>query len=329
MQVALLASVGISILLLSTAIFITNFTEDASALRQEVPIILIETHKTPSPSGLTINQPYMEDAIRVTSDNQRVAYNRIFDTACDRFPHLKLAAHRDAVQVIPKKDQWYNYQMMGGRLDNTQIIGNIIQSNCHLQGVFSSDGTFSNLVIQNNQVMTESQHQVTINGMLSGKISGNTNLYGQPVRVSLGPLRIGGNLFTGNIWILGFNDSSIRYEPLASIVLDNSPVQDTRTLKTRSYDINLVEFRYTSFFQFLETTKLSQIMNTESWNSRYVKWIRNLESNIGVEHIDEARINRINAATKSEADRFIYQIRSTDLLMFALQEASLRFGRMI
>jgi len=330
MKSVLISSILISALLLSGCIYLNCKEEPAApSLSQNFPAILIDTTKQDPPKGQTLNQPYMYDCIRVTRDNLEVSYNKIYDTAADRMPSLRSAAHRDAIQLLPTKAGYWNYQMMGGRMNGVRIIGNQIFSSGQLQGVFASDGSFTNLVIQDNVINSESQHEVTINGLLTGTISGNKNRFGQPARVDLQPMRIGGNIFTGNVWILGFSNQDIGYAPIDRIVRDNALVDDKRTTKTRSYDQNLVDFRYSAFWNFISTMSLASISGDADWSTNFETWMRNLYSKIGVEGVTQERIQKIRRSVLSNADSIIYQIDNTDLLMFSLQQVAMRHGRKI
>jgi len=324
MKSILLGSLLVSIALVGSAVYLNQQTEAEDMLTAAYPTILIETHKQQPPNGRTINQPYMEDAIRIRADGQSVTNNRIYDTACDRLSWLRNRAHRDAIQLIPTKNGFYNYQMMGGRMSNIRIIGNQIQSNGKLQGVFASDGSFANIIVQNNKIMTNSQHQVAINGLLTGTISGNTNHFGGKINVELEPMRIGGNIFTGNVWILGFANGELNYAPVSSIVRDGSLTRDTRRTKTRPRDINLVNFRYNAFFSFIQRTPLRAISG--GWANDFNNWMRNLYAKRGREGVTDARIQNIRRAVSAEANTPIYRVRNTDLLMFALQQAAKRHG---
>lgn len=115
-------------------------------------------------------QYYSEDAIRVTNHGTRVLNNNIYDSVA-AIPNQN--AHRDAIQIIPPVDR-YN----GGPLNNVQIIGNIIQSHTHtggvppnergiVQGIFGSDGYFINTTIVGNSIIVNSDHGISLNGVLN------------------------------------------------------------------------------------------------------------------------------------------------------------------
>ena len=115
-------------------------------------------------------------------------------------------AHRDVMQLIPAPNTTGSDQMAGAMMANVDVVENIILSKGQLNGIFGSDGAFKNLNIKNNHIQTRGAHTISINGMLSGKITGNTDLQGMPLdpsKIKLLPLRIGGG---ANIYIIGFKN---------------------------------------------------------------------------------------------------------------------------
>jgi hypothetical protein len=93
-------------------------------------------------------------------------------------------------------------------MNNTSITGNVIYSDGALQGIFATDGAFRNLHIVSNHLQIGGEHTITINGMLSGAIMGNTDINNQPLadsKIALYPLRLGGG---ANIYVLGFSNKA-------------------------------------------------------------------------------------------------------------------------
>ena len=88
------------------------------------------------------------------------------------------------------------------------------------------DGAFKYLYILDNHLEIGGEHTITIGGMLSGGIVGNTDLNGNPLpasKIKLYPLRLGGG---ANIYILGFHNKSdlasnspyyYAYEPIEGV----------------------------------------------------------------------------------------------------------------
>ena len=138
-------------------------------------------------------------------------------------------AHRDAIQLIPprtldrsrrsqvggqEQDWVVGDQMTGTVLENVTVEGSTIRSPYSpLQGIFGADGLFVNLRLLNNHIQTAGDHSITINGLLSGEISGNTlqAVNGKIPAIRLYPARIGGNLAEeGVAYILDFADEGSR-----------------------------------------------------------------------------------------------------------------------
>lgn len=124
-------------------------------------------------------QYFSEDAIRVTNHGTRVLNNNIYDSVAAN-PNQN--AHKDAIQMIPPADR-YN----GGPLNNVQIIGNIIQSHTQpggvpanergiVQGIFGSDGYFVNTTIVGNTIIVNSDHGISLNGVLNLNLHFNRTL---------------------------------------------------------------------------------------------------------------------------------------------------------
>lgn len=123
------------------------------------------------------------------------------------FPFLRMA-HRDAFQLIPDRTADGIDRFGGAVMSNVSVSGNLLYSDGALQGIFASDGAFRNLHIRNNHLQIGGQHTISINGMLSGSIMGNTDIQNQPLaadKIALYPLRLGGG---ANIYIIGFKNKA-------------------------------------------------------------------------------------------------------------------------
>ena len=125
--------------------------------------------------------------------------------------------HRDAIQLIPPIQNGLD-QFAGAVLEDTTIQDNIIRSTAKLQGIFSTDGAFRNLKIINNKVSTAGEHKISILGMLSGEITGNSDLEGCDLDIKIQPLRLGGGTPITNFFVLGFaKGCSYQYEHIEGI----------------------------------------------------------------------------------------------------------------
>lgn len=330
MRAILTGSLLISLFLVVAVVYHYKYHEEVQGLLQApIPNVLIDTSKVPAPESQIIRSPFMSTGIRVAKDNQEIRENKIYDIVSDRLPYLKSRSNRYAVELRPYKQGYYSYPYMGGRIDNVRIIGNMIRSTSQIQGVYSSDGSFTNLEIKDNIFNLFSSHQITISGMLSGNISGNKNRFGQPAEIILNPLSIGGNFFTGGLWILGFSESDTGYAPADTIVTDGSRYKDLRTAKIHPYDTNLIDFRYNEYFKYIETTPLGTLRSQDSWLKQYNSWMTTLQSKIGQDGVTEERINKIKDAESRNIGTLIYQISNQDLKKFALQQAARLHGKSI
>ena len=120
--------------------------------------------------------------------------------------YLSDMAHRDAIQLIPFSPTVSHFA--GATMQHVYVVGNRIFSTGRLQGIFATDGAFKQLQICNNSIDIGGSHYISINGMLSGKIEGNTNTNGEILtkkHITLRPLRIGGG---ANIYILSFSNAT-------------------------------------------------------------------------------------------------------------------------
>lgn len=119
--------------------------------------------------------------------------------------YLSDMAHRDAIQLIPFSRTVSHFA--GATMQHVQVMGNRIFSKGRLQGIFATDGAFKQLQICNNSIDIGGSHYISINGMLSGRIDGNTDMNQEVLtedHLTLWPLRIGGG---ANIYILSFKNA--------------------------------------------------------------------------------------------------------------------------
>jgi hypothetical protein len=119
--------------------------------------------------------------------------------------YLSDMAHRDAIQLIPFSRTVSHFA--GATMQYVNVMGNRIFSKGRLQGIFATDGAFKDLHICNNSIDIGGSHYISINGMLSGRIDGNTDMNQEVLteeHLTLWPLRIGGG---ANIYILGFKNA--------------------------------------------------------------------------------------------------------------------------
>lgn len=156
----------------------------------------------------TVYSPFARDFDRLVGSINE--YQRQKGRTYRVLPFLGIA-HRDAIQLIPEPTAEGINQFGGAVMSDVSIAGNVIFSDGALQGIFASDGAFRNLHIRNNHLQIGGQHTITISGLLSGSILGNTDINNNPLaddKIALYPLRLGGG---ANIYVLGFsNKASVR-----------------------------------------------------------------------------------------------------------------------
>ncbi len=212
--------------------------------------------------------------IIITDDTIFSAFAREFDrwiAAINRYLQSKPTqrtvfgfdnlAHRDAIQLIPDRTADGIDRYGGAVMQNVTISGNVIRSTTALQGIFATDGAFKQLQILNNSVDINGEHTITISGMLSGVISGNTDTQGVALpadKIRLFPLRLGGG---ANINILGFkNKTSIAsnspyyyaYAPISGIQASSDLRQQ---LSAANYKSNAVYYNAVDMYEVQQWLK--------------------------------------------------------------------------
>ncbi len=220
------------------------------------PLYRIIGNATPPAAGSVINQPFILDAMNISTSNILLqgytVKDAIFDTefvpefdtivkmindfngnpANRILPSFKDVAHRDAFQLIPQdrsiSRSWSQYA--GARLKAVTLKDISIHSPGSLQGIFSSDGAYENLHFENIRVDTQSKHGITILGYLSGTVD-LRNDDGSQTEVELLPLRLGGGT---NIYVTDFAaGSSYQYGNVVAGTQGNVAIKDNRQAKTK------------------------------------------------------------------------------------------------
>lgn len=189
----------------------------------------------------------------------------VTDDAPDQLTRDK--AHRDGFQFVPRVPGIPRAQYALGKLDQACVSDCSVQAlNSQMQGIFGSDGYFTHLWITDNLIdirpvgfpKKQPNHEITINGFVSGYIANNRRPDGTLCSVKLLPARVGGKpASTGrNVWIVGFKNQGDYYQPLSDISpLDEGVghVTDQRRfvdpVKVARGDIFLTEFDKAAFDQ--------------------------------------------------------------------------------
>ena len=268
--------------------------------------VLVRTDINPAPENQVLDTPFTADAINVRKSNQQITGNTIRDTILQldygKAQKLAEAAHRDAVQLIPQD------QFAAGELENLRISNNHIHSSGKLQGIFASDGVFRNLTITGNTIDTLSDHKITLNGLVgeNNYIEGNRDAQGNLLIVQLNPIRLGGNLATGNVWILSVLEADAAqygYSPLNTGKDGTKHIQDNRTVaqnRDRTYgDVNLINFPMREYKSLLRSMTIDQLLvKSPAIDAAVAKWLV---------HIGDLLPGSANLATRTEQARAVYQ----------------------
>lgn len=145
----------------------------------------------------------------------------IIDPTDNKLPHV------DAFQLIPDRS-WLRYGLAYGRnilIANTSILC----PNSVRNGIAAFDGLFSNLTLVGNTIDTLSQHEVTLNGVISATFVDNVNRLGEPSKIIVNPWRIGGGQYPDVtvpfVWVI--HTTIPMYEPLVTDTTTN--LKDLRT----------------------------------------------------------------------------------------------------
>ena len=181
--------------------------------------------------GITVDNevPLEEsnDAFDLRGSDNELIDCFVFDTRC------RTSAHCDAVQIIPDGTD-INSQYYGAIAYNNKIIGGGLDSNGSMQSIFASDGGHADIYIADQVIDTESEHFITLNGVLSGVFLNNKRKDGSPVPIRLEPMRIAGGL-PNSFYVLSFKDHE--YE---EIVTDQE-ITDLRTTRNHKPNSRYVE----------------------------------------------------------------------------------------
>jgi hypothetical protein len=185
-----------------------------------------------------------DDFIRISEPHTEVRCCIMRDPCPSNKPH------EDFIQPIPKEASIQRSQYAAALLDGLIISGVYMESTGLRQGVFAGDGLFRNLFIQGCVISTNSQHEISINGLLDGWIGDNLRPDGSPCIVRLGSLRIGGKPKGGvNLRVLSFASNDYCYAPADEIVDGNALpcLVDTRSIPVSPNDEYLRNFDVDGF----------------------------------------------------------------------------------
>ncbi len=244
------------------------------------------------------------DAVRiwnhnVTLDNLNINDSRIYDTA-----------HRDAIQLIPPPKYKDGTDAQGKPTKiklADQMVGTILENptvkNCQvyaprapLQGIFMSDGLCRNANITSNDITVQGAHAISLAGVLSGSITGNTlhevvfspTQIQEPPRIRLFPLRIGGNMADdGVVCIFNFaTGNSVNYGTVSdsgnrvirlSGTVETITVEDLRKAlpkEFRKIGVGLNNFNYDQYFKECSEWTVANFKANDPWGyNQMVAWL--------------------------------------------------------
>ena len=133
----------------------------------------------------SIIKNFKEDGIRASGSGSRILFNRISNFLPDGE-----IAHHDGIQLYrgnpatpANADERFLAKYV---LEDIHIIGNVIDDHpvTSLQGITSFDGLLKNIKIINNQININSDHSITLLGLLAdadNQISGNNIAKGKVI----------------------------------------------------------------------------------------------------------------------------------------------------
>lgn len=321
-----------------------KLTNDANTLEQrgQTPPTNTQTPTTTTPSAVlrrtdihappqneVLDQGFTADAIHVRRSDQKITGNTIRDSILDteygKAHDLAQQAHRDAIQLIPAD------QFAAGELENLTISNNTIESTGKLQGIFGSDGVFRNLTIRDNVIATASDHKITLNGLVgtANHIENNRDASGQLLAVQLNPIRLGGNLATGNVWILSVSAADAQqygYHPIITGADGVQHIHDARSTQQQrdrvNGDVNLTDFPLGEYKQQLRSMTIAALLAQDSTLDAAVNaWLVRIVGVLPGSPNIAARIEQTRAAYLAQREIAISALaaHSADLQNFFIQ----------
>lgn len=193
---------------------------------------------------------FADDCIHISEDHVSLQNKSIIDLRSITHPKGNKRAHIDFVQLIFKRIQWGQYALMS--MDDILIADNFLYSVAHRNGIFTSDGLFTNLQLINNTIITGSPHQISISGVISGVIMGNN------CEATAMPGRIGGRPEgLNNVWVNSFINND--YEEIS--IGEGQIFYDRRRDVIDSDDIHLNNFNLTDFHAEVRTIPFPDNVN--------------------------------------------------------------------
>ena len=202
-------------------------------------------------SGVTIINNVIEkfgaDAIQLQNTSNLLIYNnRIVDAYMERYDTPEQANHDDGIQLVGITHLMENIYIGFNTIMNIsrpvtpeEIADDLISY--QFQGVIVSDGQVKNCIIENNFVVGDGWHGITVNGAEDTVVQNNTILK-NPARINpdtavFPQIRIIGKIGSYHINTVVRNNAyaNITVDPVGDIILENN-VQVTQNNETAFYE---------------------------------------------------------------------------------------------
>ena len=181
-------------------------------------------------------------------DGVHVNGGEVFQCFVKPNPNVPLdAPHLDGFQLIYPSPN--NAQYALAFIEWFGITGSVVDGlTTPIQCIFASDGVFGRGEIHDNTLKTDGYHFISIDGLLSGSVTGNRFIgaHAADYPIKFKPARPGGNPDGEyNIWILHWKDDYYQY----SVIECDTPelVQDLRQTVFNATDKFLVNFDQDKF----------------------------------------------------------------------------------
>lgn len=220
------------------------------------------------------------DAIKVIADKQYVSNF----TATDDGDYTSKNGHSDAIQIIPKGDEFLGAISKDVTVENFQILAG--KTSGALQGIVATDGCFTNLTIRDGVISTGSPNKLLLSGMASGAISNVHDEAGGLIKPRLEPLRIGGGgNGLQNIYVLSLNDENHACSPKPLKGNNTVVANDVRRIMPRNNtnDIGLCDFNLDRFKYDMGKMTVKDALSNQKVKQHIDDWLSDIEKTQQVE----------------------------------------------
>ena len=180
-------------------------------------------------------------------------------------------------------------------------------------------------------IATTSNHKITLNGLVGAvnHIENNRDASGQLLAVQLNPIRLGGNLATGNVWILSVSAADAQqygYHPIITGADGVQHIHDARSTQQQrdrvNGDVNLTDFPLGEYKQQLRSMTIAELLAQDSTLDAAVNaWLVRIVGVLPGSPNIAARIEQTRAAYLAQREVAISALaaHSADLQNFFIQ----------